>query len=405
MNKVFKYLLPPLLIIGSIVVVVILAMNRPEPEEREVITAAMLVDVIEAQSSDGDFFVVRAQGTVRPRTETTVSTEVSGRLISVSPSFVAGGFFRAGEVLAEIDPSDYQAALLQAQAELAGAQARLADERARAEVAERDWQRLHGTDRQAPDLVLRRPQVAGAEASAQAAQAAVMRAQRNLERTRIALPYDGMVRSRQVDLGQFVGAGTPLGSTFAVDVAEVRLALSNQDLAFINIPDLGRDEQDLGASSPVTLSGQVGGQSGEWSARLVRSEGVVDEATRLTHVVARIEDPYGLLADTTALPLPMGTFVQAHIQGQAMDNLIQLPRAALRDGQRVFIANDADQLEIRDVEVVRATPQQAYLRNAIAPGDRVIITAIQAPLPGMALRVRQASPERAARLVTGDDLE
>lgn len=392
LKKTSRYLLPPALILGAIVVVVILAMNRPAPEEREVVTSAMLVDVIEARASEGHF-IITAQGTVRPRTETTVSTEVGGRLIRLAPEFVAGGLFRAGQTLAEIDPSDYQAALLQAQAELASARARLADEQARAAVAERDWQRMHGEDRQAPDLVLRRPQVAGAEASAQAAEAAVMRAQRNLERTRISLPYDGMVRNRMIDLGQFVGAGTPLGTTFAVDVAEVRLALSDQDLAFIELPDPSRN-----VTVPVTLVATISGQRSEWRAELVRSEGVVDEATRLTHLVARIDDPYALL-NSQGRALPMGTFVQARIQGRALDGLMQLPRSALRDGDRLFVANDEDQLEIREVTVVRSTPQQVYLRGGVNEGDRVIVTAIQAPLPGMALRVRDAAPEGVSRLL------
>lgn len=392
LKKFGRYLLPPALILGAIVVVVILAMNRPAPEEREVVTSAMLVDVIEARTSEGHF-IITAQGTVRPRTETTVSTEVSGRLTRLAPEFVAGGLFRAGQTLAEIDPSDYQAALLQAQAELASARARLADEQARAAVAERDWQRMHGEDRQAPDLVLRRPQVAGAEASAQAAEAAVMRAQRNLERTRISLPYDGMVRNRMIDLGQFVGAGTPLGTTFAVDVAEVRLALSDQDLAFIELPDPSRN-----VTVPVTLVATISGQRTEWQAELVRSEGVVDEATRLTHLVASIDDPYALL-NGQARALPMGTFVQARIQGRALDGLMQLPRSALRDGDRLFVANDEDQLEIREVTVVRSTPQQVYLSGGVNEGDRVIVTAIQAPLPGMALRVREAAPEGVSRLL------
>lgn len=393
LKKFGRYLLPPLLIVGAIVVVVILAMNRPAPEEREVVTSAMLVDVIEARASEGHF-VITAQGTVRPRTETTVSTEVSGRLTRLAPEFVAGGLFRAGQTLAEIDPSDYRAALLQAEAELASARARLADEQARAEVAERDWQRMHGEDRQAPDLVLRRPQVAGAEAAAQAAEAAVMRAQRNLERTRISLPYDGMVRNRMIDLGQFVGAGTPLGTTFAVDVAEVRLALSDQDLAFIELPDPSRN-----ATVPVTLTTTLRGQLTEWHAKLVRSEGVVDEATRLTHLVAHIDDPYALSDNGHGRPLPMGTFVQARIQGRPLDGLMQLPRSALRDGERLFVANAEDQLEIRDVTVVRSTPQQVYLSSGVNEGDRVIVTAIQAPLPGMALRVREAVPEGVSRLL------
>ncbi len=393
MNVLFRIVLPAALMIAlSVGVVVFLASQRSAPPEREATVSAMLVDVIHAQASSG-FFSVQAQGTVQPRTETTIAAEVSGRLVRVDEKFTAGGFFRAGEILAEIDPSDYEAALLQAEAELASARSRLADESARSEQARRDWQRLHGSDREPGDLVLRLPQVAGAQASVQAAEAGVLRARRNLERTRISLPFDGLVRARQTDLGQFVSTGTPLAMVFAVDVAEVRLPLSDQDLAFLNLPAPGRDE--TAEPVPVTLQGRVAGRSGQWQARIVRTEGVVDEATRLVHAVAEITDPYGLLGSERSVPLAMGTFVQAEIRGQVSAGLIELPRAALRDGNTVYLANDDDELEVRTVEVVRTTPQRAYVRNALDPGDRVITTAIQAPIPGLALRVRPADASAA----------
>ncbi len=381
-----KIVLPAVLMIaGSIAVVMMLAGQRPPPQEREASVTAMLVDVVIAQPSDG-FFVVQSQGSVQPRTQTSLAAEVSGRIVRLNDSFTAGGFFRAGETLAEIDPSDYEAALLQAEADLAAARSRLADEQARSEQARRDWQRLHGSDREPGELVLRLPQVAGAQASVQAAEAGVLRARRNLERTRISLPFDGMVRSRQIDLGQFVSTGTPLGIVFAVDVAEIRLSLSDQELAFLDLPGPGVTGMEPGI--PVTLSGSVAGRRGSWQARIVRTEGVVDENTRLVNAVAVVEDPYGLLGKRRELPLPMGTFVRADIQGRSSTGLIELPRSALRDNNTVFLANDQDELEVRSVELMRATAQRAYVRNALKEGDRVITTAIQAPIPGLPLRVR-----------------
>jgi len=382
----FKVILPgALMIVLSIAVVVMLARNRPAPPEREPTVTAMLVDVISPEKSDG-YFTVSAQGTVTPRTETTVAAEVSGRLVKVAENFAAGGFFRAGEVLAEIDPSDYRAAVLQAEAELASARSRLADERARSDQARRDWQRLNGSDREPGELVLRLPQVAGAEASVQAAEAAVLRARRNLERTRISLPFDGLVRSRQANLGQFVNTGTPLAVVFAVDVAEVRLPLSQQDLAFLDLPAPSPSAES--DPVPVTLTGQVGGRQGEWDAQIIRTEGVVDQATRLVHAVAEIRDPYGLLELARDLPLAMGTFVEAEIRGRTSSGLIRLPRAALRDGNTVYLADAEDELEVRAVEVLRTTPDQAYVRNSLTPEDRVITTAIQAPIPGLPIQIR-----------------
>lgn len=391
MAKYKKYLLPPTIIVASIIVVVMLASNRPKPPEREPMITAMLVDVIEAETSQGTF-AVEAQGTVRPRTQTTVSAEVGGRLVSLSDQFVAGGFFKQGEVLAQIDPSDYEAALLQAQAELASARARLADESARAEQARKDWERIHGQDRQPNDLVLRLPQLAGAQASVDAAKAAVLRAERNLERTQVTLPYDGIVRARNVDLGQYINPGMALGVTFAIDVAELRLPLSTQDRSYLELPPAG----EVGADGPaVRLRANVDGQWGEWLGRVVRTEGVIDESTRLSYAVVEIQDPYQKLNQpSNGRILPIGTFVEATIEGRSSEGFIKLPRAALRGGDTVFIANDRDELEIREVSVIRATTEEVYVENSIYPGDRVIITGITAPIPGSKLRIQgQASSQ------------
>ncbi len=389
MKKLITYGLPPLLIIVSLGIVVQLAKLRPQPEEREVTAAAMLVDTIRPESGV-EFFEVPAQGTVRPRNQTQVAAEVSGRIVSLSDKFNAGGFFRAGDVLAEIDPSDYEAALLQAEADLASARARLADEQARSDQARQDWRRMHGDQREPGELVLRLPQVAGAQAAVLASEAAVMRARRNLERTRIRLPYDGMVRSRQVDLGQFVSPGTVVGVTFAIDVAEVRLPLSDQDMAFLELP---RPGETAAKPVPVRLRGSVSGQRGEWQGEVVRSEGVVEETTRLNFVVVAVQDPYGLLGNEQRVPLTMGTFVHADIQGREAAGLMVLPRTALREGNSLHIVGSDDRLEIRSVEVLRSTPDRVYVYNNLSSSDRVVTTAISAPIPGMSLRVRETEPE------------
>lgn len=386
MKRPIKFILPPALIILAIVVVVIAAMSREAPERRDPPQMAMLVDTIEATVSNGNFSV-QTQGTVRPRTRTNMVAEVSGKIVSLSENFVAGGFFEAGEVLAEIDPSDYQTALLQAEAELASARARLSDEQARSDQARQDWERLQGSQRQPNELVLRLPQLADARAGVQAAEAAVMRARRNLERTRIRLPYDGLVTQRNVDLGQYVSPGGDLGEAFGVDLVEIRLSLSDRDMAFLDLPRPGYRPAE---PAKVTITGVVGGRQGTWTGEIARTEAVVDENTRLTYAVVQVTDPYGLLEDTWDLPLQVGTFVNARIEGLSSSGLIALPRVALRQSDKVYIADEDDRLEIRQVEVIRSTPEKVYVRNSLQPGDRVVITAIQAPVPGLALRVRGA---------------
>ena len=400
LKKLFLILLP----IGVIALAIIGAMGmfalRQAPEQRPPEPAVLLVDAIQPESNRERFFV-QAQGTVQPRTETTLVAEVSGRITSLSEAFVAGGFFRAGTELARIDPSDYQTALLAAEADLAAAQATLADEQARSDAARDDFRRLYGDSREPNDLILRLPQLARAEAAVQAERAAVQRARRNLERTRIQLPYDGMVKQRDVDLGQFVNTGAALGVAFAVDVAEVRLPVSDRDLSFIDIPFFN---QGTNFSVPVTLRGRVAGQQAEWPAELIRTEGTVDSNTRLTYLVAEVTDPYGLIAGTHEPGLPMGTFVEADIAGRAADGLLTLPSEALHNGNQVYVANAQNELEVREVNVVRSTPQYFYIDNSIKLNERVITTAIPAPVPGLKLRIRGEEPTEAAPDTEADEL-
>ncbi|HKL50490.1 MAG TPA: efflux RND transporter periplasmic adaptor subunit [Wenzhouxiangellaceae bacterium] len=387
MPKIIKIVAPIAILFVTIAGAILIARSGDEPEREEPVQAALLVDVVQPEIKQGRF-TVRAQGTVSPRIQTSLVSEVSGKVISMSEDFVAGGVFAEDQVLARIDPSDYETALLAAEAELAAARATLADEQARSDAAREDFRRLYGESREPTDLLLRLPQVARAKAAVQAQEAAVERARRNLERTRITLPFDGMVRSRSANLGQYVTTGTALGTAFSTDRAEVRLPVSENDLAFLDLP---LTESGSNIDRPVTLIGSVAGQPARWDARLVRTEGVVDSNTRLTYLVVEITDPYGLEPDADKPALPMGTFLEAQIPGRDASGLVLLPAEALHDGNQVYLAGEDDKLEIREVEIVRATPREVYVSGAVDADDRVIITAIPAPVPGLKLNVREAA--------------
>lgn len=401
MPKFVKILAPFAILLVAVTVSVLIARSGQDPVREEPLQAALLVDVVKPRIKQGAF-TIRAQGTVMPRIETSLVSEVSGKVVWMSESFVAGGVFAGDQVLARIDPSDYETALLAAEAELAAARATLADEQARSDAAREDFRRLYGESRQPTDLLLRLPQVARAEAAVQAQQAAVERARRNLERTRITLPFNGLVRSRDANLGQYVTAGATLGVAFSTDRAEVRLPVSERDLSFLDIPVT---ESGVTIDRPVTLLGSVAGQPARWDARLVRTEGVVDSSTRLTYLVVQIADPYSLSPDSDKPALPVGTFVEAEIPGRDAGGLVLLPAEALHNGNRVYLAGENDELEIREVEIVRATPREVYVSGPIDSDDRVIVTAIPAPVPGLKLNTREAAgTEPMLRILPPDEL-
>ncbi len=389
MKKFVKFVLPPILIVVSIAIVIALvtyqqsknAAKKPET------TKAVLVDVIEAEVQSLNFSV-ESQGTVRPRTETTLVSEVAGKIVSVAPEFVAGGFFREGEILLQIDPSDYQTGLKRAEAALASREARLADEIARSKQALKDWQNI-GREDQPSDLVLRKPQLADARANVSAAEADVQKAKRDLERTRITVPYDGLVREKLVDIGQYVAPGTRLAVTFAIDTAEVRLPLTHNDLRYLDLPSETEAKQRRKNFPAVILSAEQGGETRTWEARIIRTEGVVDEISRVTYAVAQVTDPYGLLGQSHQQELKIGTFVNASIEGLPAKNVVVLPRFVLRADNTVLVANANNELEIAPVNVTRAEPKKVYISSGIKAGDKVVITTLDAPVPGTRLAIRE----------------
>jgi RND family efflux transporter MFP subunit len=374
----------------SIIVVVTLVViaKGKRPERKDTANQAVLVDAIPAELSSLRF-TVYSQGSVEPRTQTTLVAEVAGQIVSVSSNFIAGGFFRKGEVLLQIDPSDYETGLLRAQASLASRKAQYADQKARSEQALKDWTNL-GRGGEPSDLVLRKPQLAEALAGVQAAEAELKEAERNLERTRIRVPYEGLVRSKLVDVGQYVGPGTPLGVTFAVDTAEIRLPLSSGDLAYLDLPSATRLEQ--GRQVPVELTTENGGAGAVWQAEIVRTEGVVDQSSRVIYAVAEVVDPYGVLGQSEQAELRMGTFVRAEIQGLLADNVVVLPRSVLRPNDTVLIANQERLLELRPVTVARAEPRLVYISGGIAEGELVVTTSMDAPIPGTRLAISGEEP-------------
>jgi RND family efflux transporter MFP subunit len=391
-RKFFRYLLPLAVILLSIVIVVALVAvaKGKRPERKETTEQATLVETIAAEKTTLNF-AIYSQGSVQPRTETTLVNEVAGQIVSVSSNFIAGGFFRKGEVLLQIDPSDYETGLLRAQANLASRRAQYADQKARSEQALKDWTNL-GREGEPSDLVLRKPQLAEALAGVQAAEAELKEAERDLQRTQIRVPYDGLVRSKQVDIGQYVTPGTPLGMTFAIDTAEIRLPLSSRDLAYLDLPSATRLDQ--AHRVPVTLTTESGGSGNLWQVEIIRTEGVVDQSSRVVYAVAEVIDPYGVLGLSAQTELKMGSFVRAEIQGRRAEDVVVLPRSVLRPGDTVLIASEERVLEIRHVEVARAEPRLVYVSRGIAEGELVITTSMDAPIPGTRLIVSGDQPRQ-----------
>jgi RND family efflux transporter MFP subunit len=294
-----------------------------------------------------------SHGIVKPTAITTLNPQVTGIVAKIAANFENGSFVEKGEILVELDQSDFQSQISSAAAALARAEASLAQEKARADQALRNWQDI-GFDEKPNDLVLRKPQLKEAEANVAAQQASLERAQRNLARTKIRAPYDGRVRSRNIGLGQSVGSSTKLGELYATAYAEVRLPLSTRQLGKIDIDAINFEY------IPVVLEDALHAYDDrKWPAKIVRVEGELDPNSRELFVVARIEDPFGRESQTRDHPLRMNQPVTATIQANTLNNVVAIPRAAIYGKDEIILIQD-NMIHRKTINIVWSTLDKVF---------------------------------------------
>ncbi|MCW8092053.1 efflux RND transporter periplasmic adaptor subunit [Alteromonas sp. ASW11-130] len=376
-SMLLKSGIPLLIILVAIIAAAVMIGAKKPPEQKPVESKPFLVDAMQINSEDVHFKVY-SQGNVIPKHQTNISAQVSGKIVEVSDTFVAGGLFNEGDLLVRLEQEDYATELKLAEAELVQANAALTEEKARGKVAEQEWRSVNSSI--APELGLRKPQLATAQANVKAAEAKFERAQRNLARTEIRAPYDGLVVSKNVDLGQFITTGAVIGTIYSTDEAEIRLPIPDSDMAFIDITS------QIKQASPVTLTATVAGKKRAWEAELVRSEGILDTGNRVIYVIAKLDDPYAR-KDTDTTPLRFGQFVEAEITGTQSQQLFVLPRNVLRLDNTVLQVTDDRNVKINPVEVVRTNANYVYISSGLDEESQVITSAVPNPYNGMKVRL------------------
>lgn len=379
-----KIILSVLILALGVGVAIVLFKTKPVAEKVAPTPVLPAVEILVAAAAD-ELIAVVTQGLVQPRTTTTLASEVVGRVLSVSEKFRAGGRFEEGETLLQIDDSDYVAAFAQAEATLADARLTLELEGARAGQALRDWKKM-GSDKEPGDLVLRKPQIESANARVKAASAAVDKARRDLDRTRVKAPYAARVRAHLVDLGAYLVPGAPVAEIYAAPPYEIRLPLSLEESL----------QADLAPGTSVVFGSSIAGERREWRGTLTRQEGQVDRASRSLHVVAEIEpDADGLSPDP-------GYFLEARIEGRVVPGAFRVPRRAFVDDRTLLLVAADDTLEFRQVTVARIDGRDALVTGGIDPGERICTTSLAMPVAGTRVRVVEAAKEEPA---AGTDLE
>lgn len=380
MSVTISRIVAPLLVIAaSLGAYALLHAAKPPPEKS--VEAPRPISVHTAGVQQGTVTLqVLTQGEVRARTEIDVIAQVGGRIMDVSREFTEGGRIEPGVSLLEIEDTDYRLTLRQAESRVAEAQVRLEQALADADVARKQL----SNDPSASDLALKKPQVAEARARLKAAQADLEQASLNLSRASISLPFAGRLIDTRVDIGQYVAPGTVIARAFGTEIVEIRLPLDDSQLASLGLP-IGYTAAAASEGIPVSLSAVVAGKPQQWQGRLVRLDASIDPDTRMLYGIAEVISPYERNVSASGMPLAVGLFVQANIEGRDIPAAHTIPRDALRAGNMVLVINQQNQLEIRSVEVAHSSPTQAVISSGLQAGEKVIISPIRNPVQGMTL--------------------
>ena len=379
MKKLLKLLAPVLVLVGGVVIVQVLVAAKPEPEKNDDETRLVSLYVDEVKS-EMVTISVKTQGEVRPKTEINLVPQVSGRIVAMSESFNEGAEFTPDSMLMKIDDADYQVAAIRAEARVAEAQTDLEREFATAKIKKDEWSTGRQTE-EPTQFALNLTQVAGAEANLRAARADLQKARLDLQRTEIKVPFYGRVRERNVGIGQYVTAGTTMGRVFSIATVEVRLPMTDAQLVELNLP-MGYMANNPEDAPKVNFSAKLGNREYKWQGQIVRVDAAVDQETRLIYATAEVADPYGLGA-TEGMPMAVGMFVNAEIDGISEQSAYVMPRLALRNQDKVYVINAENRLEIRTVNVISTSEDRVLVTSGVNQGEHVVTSTLPNAIDGM----------------------
>ncbi len=380
-DRRLKWLLSIAVLGAAAVGASVLISTKEEPPRAEKPLEGTLVEVVEVES-DRHEVDLHAKGTVLAAQKVMVQAEAGGRVVWQSPELVAGGRFQEGQPIVRVDPRDYDLAVESLRSEVNRARLELRLEGRRAEVAKREWNSFGDIDATADQRALaqREPQLEAARLALKAAQSSLKKAELDRARTTVRAPFNAMVISENVDLGQLINPQSTVATLVGTDEFHVQASVPVETLYSMRIRTDDRE------GSAVRVSQRLGQGTIERQGEVIRKLPDLDPGGAMARVLIRIVDPLG---DDDALPLLLGSFVNVDVEAVPLEQAIRVPRSALRNGREVYVMNDEDQLEIRQVEIAWAEPDAVLVTGGLRPKDRLVVSRIPTPIPNMPLRTMQ----------------
>ena len=368
-------------IVVGVIVMILLTAGKPGLQKAKHDAPVPMVRVVKVQAGP-QTVIIRGEGTVQPLREIDLVPQVGGKIVYISPELVNGGEFNKGDKLLSIDPADYELAVTLSEAKVKDSESNLKIIQEEALVAKEEWRVHHSgnshTRKEPSPLVAKEPQLAAARAKLDADRADLKKALLNLERTILRPPFNGRVSKKLVDVGQYVSPGQTAAQIFSTGAVEISVPLEDDTLFWFDVPGFTPGDSP---GSFATVRARIAGHEIVSSGRVVRAEGKLDEKTRMITVVVRVEKPYAMRP-----PLAIGLFVAVDIKGRILSEAVVVPRAALHQGNIVWVVNDEGILKFRAVKVARYQGDGILIESGLSNGEMVVISPLKAVTDGMIVR-------------------
>ncbi|MBK8814028.1 MAG: efflux RND transporter periplasmic adaptor subunit [Methylococcaceae bacterium] len=394
-KKVAKILPSLILVVLSIGLSSYWLTHQPRAERATSKKLAPLVDVIGAETTDHPT-TVNAMGNVIAAQSVNLTPRISGMVQWISPDFIEGGLLKEGEVLVELDPTDYKLAIVQSENDLAKARFNLKLEQGQQVIVRREYEllgsELNGQER---ELVLRKPHLNAAQAALAAAEANLKQAHLNLERTRPVAPFNSIIVSRNANIGAWMSAfstGTPLATLVGIDNFWINVSVPVDKLSWINIPGINSRNGSLAKISYDAAWGEGVYRYGT----VKRLQAELEPEGRMAKLIVEVDDPLCQKTENKALPpLMLGTYVRVEIEGLTLKDVIKLPETVLHDDRQLWLLNDNQTLTIQSVAPRWTEQGFVYLdKDQLPEHSRIVTSELSAPFTGMSVRTEPAKKPR-----------
>lgn len=383
-------LVPLLFAAGGIYIAILLVRTAPEPKRRPRGEQSALVSVIPVKATPSTI-TVEATGTIVASRRISLQPQVSGRIVSIADALEPGGLLPAGTVAVQIEAVDYEIALIRQQSNLSSAERDYKLELGRQEIAAHEWEMIDNPESSSElekELGLRKPYLAQAEAALNAAAAGARQAEIDLKRTAVEVPFNAVVMDRHVNIGSLVSPQTVLAEIADADTYWAELSVPVSALEWISVP--GTNGVD--GSEVVIFPSGGNEKSASWKGRVIRLRPELESKGRMARVIVAV-DGTGRQG-TREFPMLLGSYVRAAIQGEKLENVYNVPRAAIRDGARVWLMDGEGRMEIRTVSVLWSEREHVLVNAGLSDGDRLIVSDVPNAVPGMLLAEEGVTPPK-----------